>query len=380
MRVRFLGGKIVADKSIIENGSVTIENDTIAYIGDNDSPCDMEINLDGKMLLPGFIDLHGDAIEKEIEPRPRVLFPYDVALRSIDRRCATSGITTAFHAISFAKGEFGVRDPEIASQLAKEIHKFNSTALINHKIHVRYEITDRDSEAIVAELLESGIVHMLSFMDHTPGQGQYKDAATYLKYLNKVYKSDDEDINKLIEDKKSESAYTAQRMERLANIAKQKNIPVAGHDDEGEDRIQFMNNIGADISEFPLDMETARSAFNKGMSTIFGAPNALRGKSTSGSISAREAIANGVASCLCSDYAPQTLLPAICVLMGELNYNLTDIIHLITSSPANAAKITNRGAIKPGNIADFIIVSGEGHNMSVNSVWVSGECRFNMGI
>ena len=65
---------------------------------------DADIDGDGLLLMPGMIDMHGDMIEREIEPRPGVRMPMELGLRDLDRKLANSGITTAYAAVSFSPG------------------------------------------------------------------------------------------------------------------------------------------------------------------------------------------------------------------------------------------------------------------------------------
>ena len=59
--------------------------------------------------MPGIIDLHCDAIEKLVEPRPNTHFPIALALQEADLRLAGCGVTSEFHAVSLDDNEFGVR-------------------------------------------------------------------------------------------------------------------------------------------------------------------------------------------------------------------------------------------------------------------------------
>mgnify|MGYP001125690436 CR=1 FL=1 len=176
----------------VQHGSLTIQDGRIAAL-DADAPKGaVRHDMGGDLLLPGLIDLHGDAIEKEVEPRPNAFFPLPVALDAIDRRMAAAGVTTAFHGISFAEGELGVRDVAFAETLARGLHAFRGA--VDHRVHIRYELTDAGSEARVTRLIDEGVASLLSFMDHTPGQGQFKDAAAYGAYLSRVYVKGDGDI------------------------------------------------------------------------------------------------------------------------------------------------------------------------------------------
>ena len=176
MRLYLENARIVTPEGV-HQGSLTIQDGRIAAL-DGDAPkAATRIDLGDDLLLPGLIDLHGDAIEKEVEPRPNAFFPLPVAFDAIDRRMAAAGVTTAFHGISFAEGELGVRDVAFAETLARALNGF--AGAVDHRVHIRYELTDAASEARVTRLIDEGVANLLSFMDHTPGQGQFKDAAAY---------------------------------------------------------------------------------------------------------------------------------------------------------------------------------------------------------
>ena len=374
MTVTFTNARIVVD-SAPRVASLTVEDGHITAI---DGPVrGREIDISGDLLLPGFIDLHGDAIEKEVEPRPNAFFPTHVALAAIDRRMASAGVTTAYHGLSFAEGELGVRDVDFAERLACDLHDFRGA--VDHRVHVRYEVTDAGSEARVMRLLEDGTASLLSFMDHTPGQGQFKDAAAYGTYLSRVYAQDDGAITTKIAHKQAQADYVADRMKRVAERARANGLALAGHDDEGSVRVAFMARLGAAISEFPLDLDTATAAQAAGMVTLFGAPNVLRGRSQSGALSARDAIAASVAGALCSDYAPQAMLPALGVLVTDLGHEWTAALALLTANPARVAGLADRGCIAPGLRADLIRVRGTGSSMTVVQTWVAGRCVMAFG-
>ena len=361
----------------VRRGALTIGDGRIVAL-DADAPRGaVRLDLGGDLLLPGLIDLHGDAIEKEVEPRPNAFFPLPVALDAIDRRMAAAGVTTAFHGISFAEGELGVRDVAFAETLARALHGFSG--VVDHRVHVRYELTDAGSEARVTRLIEDGVASLLSFMDHTPGQGQFKNAAAYGAYLSRVYAKDEGDIRDRITAKQAEAGNLAARVRRLAARARPRGVALAGHDDEGAERVAFMAGVGASISEFPLDLATARAARAAGLVTLFGAPNVLRGRSQSGALSARDAIAAGVAGALCSDYAPQAMLPALGVLTGAMGLGWPEALDLMAGAAARAAGLADRGEIGLGKRADLIRARDPGGSLSVAAVWVAGAQVYGFG-
>jgi alpha-D-ribose 1-methylphosphonate 5-triphosphate diphosphatase len=373
---QFENARIVTPEGL-HHGSLTIAEGRIAALDAAAPTGAARIDLGGDLLLPGLIDLHGDAIEKEVEPRPNAFFPLPVALDAIDRRMAAAGVTTAFHAISFAEGELGVRDAAFAETLVRALHEF--AGAVDHRVHIRYELTDAASEARVTRLIDEGVASLLSFMDHTPGQGQFKDAAAYGAYLARVYAKDEDEIAAKISAKQAEAGNLVARVQRLAERARPRGVALAGHDDEGAERVAFMAGLGARISEFPLDLATAQAARAAGLVTLFGAPNVLRGRSQSGALSARDAIAAGAAGALCSDYAPQAMLPALGVLTGELGLGWPEAVDLMAGVPARAAGLADRGAIAPGLRADLIRVRQQGRALSVAAVWRAGAQVYGFG-
>lgn len=372
MKTYLINARIVLEDSIIENGSVLIGNGKIISINPDSIMADEVIDLKGKTLMPGMIDLHCDALEKEVEPRPNVHFPLDFACAQADKRNAAAGITTVYHALSFAHEELGVRNNDFAAEIARAVHDWRPHGLVDNRVHCRYEITDETGAPVLKQLIEDDAMHLISMMDHTPGQGQFKDMAAYRDYLTQTYKKTADEVNVIVERKLEAASGAFMRMEELAYAAHTAGISVASHDDDSAERVETMNNIGADISEFPITLEAAQAAKKSGMSTIFGAPNILRGKSQSGSIKAIEAIHEGVADCLCADYSPASLIVAIFKIPELSELDLPAAVRLVTSNPAKAARLDDRGEIAVGKRADLIVVDTPAGLPQVSQVWSNG--------
>lgn len=373
MKTYITNAQIVLVDSIIENGSLLIDNGIISAINPKVVEADETIDLKGKTLMPGMIDLHCDALEKEVEPRPNVYFPLDFACAQADKRNAAAGITTVYHALSFAHEELGVRNNDFAAEVARAVHAWQPHALVDNRVHCRYEITDETGLPVLKKLLEEGSMHLISMMDHTPGQGQFKDMAAYRDYLTRTYKKTADEINVIVERKLEAATGAFARMQELAFAAHTAGISVASHDDDSSERVETMLGIGADISEFPVSLEAAQSAKAANMSTIFGAPNILRGKSQSGSMKALEAIEHGVADCLCADYSPASLIVSVFSLPEISGLDLPAAIRLVTSNPAKAARLNDRGEISIGKRADLIAVDMPGGLPQVSAVWSKGK-------
>ncbi|MCG5536795.1 alpha-D-ribose 1-methylphosphonate 5-triphosphate diphosphatase [Ectothiorhodospira mobilis] len=380
MKTCLTHARIVTPTQTLDDASLLIEDGRIAAINPVSFPTGAtEIDLEGRLLLPGLIDLHCDALEKEIEPRPGVHFPIDFAVQNADRRNAIAGITTVFHALSFANAELGVRNNAFAADIARAVHELRDDLLVDNRVHCRYEVTDTDAPALLTELLEHDAIHLLSFMDHTPGQGQFKSDQAYRDYLARSYKKSEAEIDALLEEKHAAGAGAEQRMRELAETAHKHGIQVASHDDDTPEKARFVHDLGATLSEFPINLETARTARELGMATIFGAPNILRGKSQSGSMRALDAVLEGVADCLCADYAPAAMLPALFQLVEQTGISLAHSIRLASLHPARAAGLNDRGAIAPDLRADLIAVRLHEGLPRVEGVWVAGEPRLLSG-
>ncbi len=167
-----------------------------------------------------------------------------------------------------------------------------------------------------------------------------------------------------------------ERVEQLVKMAHAQGISVASHDDDCKERVDTMTALGVDISEFPINMETAEYARAKGMKTIMGAPNILRGKSQSGSMRALDAVNAGVCDCLCADYSPATLIMAVFKLAEVSKLTLAQAIQLVTKNPAEAAKLHDRGVIEVGKRADIIMIANLDGLVQVSDVFVEGVLAF----
>ncbi|MCL2939467.1 MAG: alpha-D-ribose 1-methylphosphonate 5-triphosphate diphosphatase, partial [Trichodesmium sp. MAG_R02] len=365
--------RLITTNAVIDDAAVLIEDGYIVAINPEFTNNVESISLNGQYLLPGLVDLHCDAIEKEIEPRPNAFFPMDFAIAQIDRNNAAVGITTPFHAISFAYEEFGLRNNEKAAQIVRSLHNYQPQALVNNRVHCRYEITDPTGLPILLNLLQSDDIHLISFMDHTPGQGQFKNVQAYQDYLARAYNKSATEVEAIALKKIDQGADALERVKTLISKALSLGVQVASHDDDSPERIASMQVLGIHLSEFPINLETAQAAKKAGLQTIFGAPNLLRGQSQSGSMKAIDAIKHQVGDILCADYSPASLLAAAFRIPELLGWSLPDAIALVTHNPAQAVNLSDRGEIATGKRADLIVVQCPHGFPQVTTTWVGGR-------
>jgi len=319
----------------------------------------------GGYIMPGFIDIHSDYIEGILQPRPTCLFEFETGLREAEKQLLGHGVTTIYHSLSLMNGgglggKRNFRNKENLDKLAALIKDFHEGYhLIRHRFHARYEIDNLDIYDYLAELLRCGAVHELSFMDHTPGQGQYRDMEIYAKsYPTWKAANSDKSMDEILAQAKSKPIASHEMLKRLATLAHEKNIPLASHDDDTLEKLSLMKNeFGVKISEFPIELEVAKKAHDEGILVVMGAPNVMLGGSHSGNLSAIDAIREGVADILCSDYYPASLLHSAFRLEEEGILSLPAAVRMLTLNPAKAMGIDgDYGAVEEGKKADLLVV------------------------
>ncbi|WJR69452.1 alpha-D-ribose 1-methylphosphonate 5-triphosphate diphosphatase [Neorhizobium sp. CSC1952] len=350
--------EIVLRDRIIERGALKIEDGLIAEIrGTPVTGADIE--GEGRLLLPGFVDMHGDMIEKEIEPRANVRMPIELGIYELDKKLATSGITTAYAALSFTPATYGhMRSVDHTTTMIKALASMRDELLVDHRVHGRFEVTFLPALATADELSKAGALDLISLMDHTPGQGQYRNIETHIANMAKTKKISETEAEELVRQRiasRVEHGDANDVVHALANLARERGLTLASHDDDSIEKVTLLHGLGARISEFPVTMEAAVEAHRLGLATAMGAPNALRGLSYSGNLSAREAFAAGVLDILASDYHPSAILPAVLALAEAGEGGLPSAVALASANPATALGLSDRGRIEEGLRADLVI-------------------------
>jgi alpha-D-ribose 1-methylphosphonate 5-triphosphate diphosphatase len=367
---------LVCPEGIIEEGTLAVENGFITDVcSGRISGEQKRIDVKGMLVLPGFVDIHSDAIEKEIEPRPRSFFPFEIAITELDKKMAASGITTIYHSLSFAEHEIGLRKNETAAAIVKKINAMVPNLSVSTKVHVRYEITDTAAVTCLEELVHDGSVHLMSFMDHTPGQGQFREVMEFRNYYGAVYQKQGMELDRMIERKLSVLHDTKEEMlGRLIGLCKRYDIPLASHDDDTTAKIDWMQSMGITITEFPVNLETARYASDKGLHVCVGAPNILRGSSVIKNLSARQAVGDDCVDIICSDYVPMAILHAVFVLHRTLALPLHEVAKMASLYPAEAVGISGyTGSLEAGKAADLIIIDQSDAIPRIKKTFVSGR-------
>ena len=357
--------RIVLPDRVLPHGSLRIEGDRIAEIVET-VVAGAAFRGDGLLLMPGFIDMHGDMIEREVEPRPGVRMPLELGLRDLDRRLKVAGVTTGYAAVSFnPKSAYGhLRSYDHSKSMLRELKRMRGSLKVDHRVHARFEINYPNALSVVEELIAEGTVDLVSLTDHTPGQGQYRDIERLTRRtqtergLSRV--EAERAVQDRIDEKRSAAGDVAATLRAVSALCRAHGIPLASHDDDTPEKVAIMRDLGARISEFPVTAEAAQAARDHGLTTAMGAPNALRGLSYSGNLSARAAWQAGLLDILAADYHPSAILPALLALTRGDPCGLPATVRLATANPAQALGLTDRGVIAPGLRADLVVADDDG--------------------
>lgn len=375
-------GKIVQEHRILEGYALLIEQERIYDIVPEAALAYMEldevVNAYGGYVTPGFIDMHSDHIEAMAAPRPSSIMDMELAVYEFEKECCTHGITTMFHSVSIWEGVGAspMRRPELVKQLADIIEKSHSQLhLIHHRFHMRFEIDNQEQFPLMLDYLRQKRVHLISFMDHTPGQGQYRNIEVYKNYVRNARHMSDEDVEAEVNRRMNSEKLTLENIREAASLAQEQGISIASHDDDTKEKLDVVQSIGATISEFPITLEVAKEAKRRGMYTVVGAPNILLGGSHSGNMNASDAIVSAAADILCSDYYPASLLHAV-FQMTKQGQRLQDMIAMVTIQPARATGIDqDYGSIEKGKKADLLIIRTLPNDLpAITEVFVDGMC------
>jgi alpha-D-ribose 1-methylphosphonate 5-triphosphate diphosphatase len=281
-----------------------------------------------------------------------------------------------YHAIGFNDEELRKgRGTEQSKSLIEEIYEANKEHLgVDNLIHARFEITSESSIPTVKNLIENKKINMLSIMDHSPGQGQFKTLEAWKNYFLKTYTINEDEVEQYLADKNAKDKNSI--VQDLVIFSINHNLPVLSHDDDCLEKLNILKALGVTFSEFPLSLEVAKNAKQMGIKTGMGAPNVVRGGSQSGNIAARELIKEGVCDYLCSDYHPSSMLLSPYRLKEDIGLPLEKGFAMISQTPAQLAGLSDRGELKEGFFADIVVID-ESHFPKVVLTFKDGKVVYN---
>ncbi len=360
----------------VRRGSVVLRGGRIADLALGAGVPKGAVDCGGDYLAPGLVELHTDNLERHIQPRPKVDWPHEAAILAHDAELASVGITTVFDAMRVGSVPTGVgRFRAYARGLADELWALRAAdALrISHFLHLRAEVC---SETLEEELEAFGAqdrVGIVSLMDHTPGQRQFRDMAKLEAYVKGKHGLDDAGFAAHVAQLRALRAANGARHEAAAVAhARRYGAVLASHDDTTEAQVAVSDGYGIRLAEFPTTAEAARACGARGIAVIMGAPNLIRGGSHSGNVAARDLAEAGMLDILSSDYVPSALLYGA-VKLGLLWGDMARGLATVTANPARAVGLVDRGRIEAGARADLARFGLRGEVPALRAVWSQGR-------
>jgi alpha-D-ribose 1-methylphosphonate 5-triphosphate diphosphatase len=369
--------RIVLADRVIEHGWVAFADGKVAEIGEGKAPAGSE-DAGGDLVMPGLIELHTDHLEAHYVPRPKVYWNPIAAVVSYDGQLATSGITTVLDSLRVWR-EDGAEDVDgRAGVLAGAITSARDANLLraDHFLHLRCEIPMPDVVEEAKELVGRPDIRLMSLMDHTPGQRQFRDEAKLrVYYRGKGAGMTDAELDVLFERRfRYQKTYAETNLRAIVALAQAHDIPLASHDDTTEENVTDAIRDRVAVAEFPTTMEAARGLHQAGIGILMGAPNVVRGGSHSGNIAAVDLAREGLLDILSSDYIPSSLLMGALQLPQQVPaIDLAAAVRTVTKAPAEAVGLHDRGEIAVGKRADVIRVHLARDIPVVREVWREGR-------
>ena len=366
---------LVLSNEVIQ-GTVQIVNGEIAAMDSGSTSVANAIDCHGDLLMPGLVELHTDNLEKHAVPRPEVRWPTVAAVLAHDAELAAAGITTALNAVTVGSFlEDSLRDQRIDDCIdAIAWAQAERLTKVDHYFHFCCEISAPNALDLLNKHGDTNRLRLVSVVDHTPGQRQWAHIDNYRVRVRKLEGLDDHQIDMRIQQRcEYQQRYAEPHARAICAWARQRRLPLASHDDAGAEHAIDASMRGIGIAAFPTTQEAATMAKWLGMRVVMGSPNLMLGGSHSGNVATAELAAQRVLDILSSDYVPASLLPSALELHATFDFSLPEAIATVTTTPAQAVGLTDRGVLAVGKRADMLRVSLPGRFPVIRSVWRAGE-------
>ena len=371
----FTNARVVTADQVVD-GTVHVQRGEITEISDGRSNVPSAIDIDGDYLLPGFVELHTDNLEKHFAPRPGVSWPQVPAVLAHDAQLAAAGITTVLDALSVGDLNENSGRLQNLTNMATAIADARDRDLLraDHFLHLRCEVSHGGMIELFEDYQDDVCVRLVSLMDHTPGQRQFTRLDKYAEYFQGKYGMSDDQLTRFMDEKRvNQERYSAPNRAAIVERCRERGIPMASHDDATPAHVDEALDNGVTVAEFPTTVEAATKAHDAGLKVLMGAPNIVLGGSHSGNVSAMDLGHAGVLDIVSSDYVPSSIIQGVFRLWREgAKKTLPDAVATVSKTPADIADLTDRGEIAAGKKADLIRVAIDGDTPVVVSVWREG--------
>ena len=365
---------VTADEVV--TGTLRIRDGVISDVERGATRAGGAVDCCGDFVLPGLIEMHTDNLEKHLVPRPGVEWPSPLlAILAHDVQIAGAGITTVLDAISVGEYEPVSKRNDLLELSIAALRQAGKRGLlrIDHLLHLRCEYGDKAVVDLLRTYIDDPLLRLVSLMDHTPGQRQWRDMSKWRQYHSKDGWSEERAEAVLAHRLTMQERYAAGNREKITALCRERNVPLASHDDTLFEHVEQAVEDGVALSEFPTTLEAASLAHDKGMRVVMGAPNVVRGGSHSGNVSALEVAQAGCLDILSSDYAPKSLLHAAFELHAQGVLSMPEAASTVTANVADAVGLDDRGRIAEGLRADLVRVTLVDDAPVARTVWRQGK-------
>ena len=362
----------------VVRGRLRVEAGRIAAIDDGAGVPPGAVDCDGDLVLPGLVELHTDNLERHLAPRPQVDWPPAAAILAHDAELAGCGVTTVFDALRVGSLRSAVIPALGLDAYARGVAsailalRAGGHLRIDHRLHLRAELC---SQTLAAELDAFGPedrVGLVSLMDHTPGQRQFTDLATFAAYVQRRHGLGDDAFAAYCRELEGlQAAFGAAHERAAVAAARRLGAALASHDDTTPAQVRRSAAHGVAVAEFPTTEAAARACRAAGIAVMMGAPNLVRGGSHSGNVAAAALAEAGLLDVLSSDYVPAALLLGA-VRLGRVWGDLARGVAAVTAAPAGAAGLGDRGRLAEGLRADLVRVADAAGVPQPRGTWVAG--------
>lgn len=376
MSIVIEGARVVLPDDLVE-ADVLVGEGVILEIG-GPFKADRVIDGRGKILAPAMIDIHDDAFERQIMPRPNVYFPMEAALLETDRQLAANGIATAYHALTLS-WEPGLRSVARGEEIVRTLKALEPRLTVENRIQLRWETFAFEALDLIRSVLDGDLIPSIAFNDHTSMSMRDRSIPIQQRLFehNPDYKTIDPEDPSFPPTQTTQARRAGLGLDvyveklravwerrpdvpavvtEVAALGRERSVPMLSHDDTQHETRDFYRKLGATISEFPMSIEVARAAREAGDAITFGAPNVVRGGSQIGSPSAADMVEDGLCDILASDYFYPAMLAAVGKLVDDKRTPLQTAWALVSSGPAKAMNLKDRGTITPSKRADLVLI------------------------
>ena len=226
------------------------------------------VDCKGDYISAGLVELHTDNLERHMQPRPGVKWPMKAAILSHDAELASVGITTVFDALRVGSitSDKKSKYEKYARVVATDIVNMHAKdqLRVSHFIHLRAEVCTETLLEEMGEFTTDDRIGIVSIMDHTPGQRQFRDLSKMEEYLVGKYSMSKQDVLEHFDKLYSlRDQYGVAHEAGAARIGKELGAVLASHDDTTLKDVETSAQKGVRIAEFPTTLEAGQECHNR---------------------------------------------------------------------------------------------------------------------